>query len=69
MNQKLPSYYTGFMKIKTDLGNEYEGEWRDGLREGKGVYRFKNGSIYDGDWKAGKMSGRAFYRFADGSSY
>mmetsp|Transcript_8378 Transcript_8378/g.15686 ORF Transcript_8378/g.15686 Transcript_8378/m.15686 type:complete len:662 (+) Transcript_8378:552-2537(+) len=36
----------------------YEGELRNGLRHGKGMYIFENGEIYDGDWRRGKMNGQ-----------
>jgi len=30
---------------------QYEGEWRDGLQNGKGKLIHDDGSWYDGDWK------------------
>ena len=34
------------MKYKN--GDFYEGEWKNNVKHGKGVYRFKNGDLYEG---------------------
>ena len=31
-------------------GTVYEGEWANGLRHGRGVMRYRNGTTYDGMW-------------------
>jgi len=36
----------------------YVGEFKDGVPNGKGIYRWKNGDIYEGDWLKGKMEGQ-----------
>ena len=36
----------------------YEGDLKDGKREGLGVLVFANGDRYEGDWKNGKRHGR-----------
>eukprot|EP00887_Chlorella_sp_A99_P001349 scaffold14.g1349.t1 len=33
------------------------GEWRNNLKEGRGVYRFPKGGVYEGEWRAGAMAG------------
>lgn len=38
--------------------SRYEGEWRNGLADGKGRAVFTNGAVYDGEWKAGVPNGR-----------
>ena len=48
---------------------QYEGEYKGGVMDGKGTYRFADGSVYVGDYKAGKREGRGVYRFADGAVY
>ena len=35
-------------------GGEYEGEYRDNIREGKGIFRWKNGIIFEGNFVDGK---------------
>ena len=37
---------------------KYEGEWKDGEKNGKGRLEFADGSVYDGEFKAGEISGR-----------
>lgn len=47
-------------------GDEYDGEWKEDLKEGKGlfsgkcigVYKYNNGDKYEGDWKSGIVHGR-----------
>ncbi|KAL9179048.1 hypothetical protein ACHAXT_000090 [Thalassiosira profunda] len=48
--------------IHYDNGDVYEGEVKDGRRNGKGVCRYADGCVYDGEWKDdlhqwGTMSG------------
>lgn len=33
------------------------GEWRDNLKEGRGVYYWPKGGVYEGEWRGGKMEG------------
>ena len=43
-------------------GSVYKGDWKENVREGKGVFTWSNGSVYEGDFKSdmfhgtGKMS-------------
>jgi hypothetical protein len=34
-------------------GATYEGEWRDNLKDGRGVYYFPKGGTYEGEWSRG----------------
>ena len=43
----------------------YEGDFKNGLREGYGVCRYKNGDIYDGDWKNDLQHGFGIYVQSD----
>lgn len=43
----------------------YEGDFKNGLREGYGVCRYKNGDIYDGDWKKDLKDGYGIYVQSD----
>merc|ERR1719506_2170001 len=47
-------------------GRVYDGEWKAGKQEGRGVYRYPDGELYDGEWKAGEREGRGVFRFASG---
>ena len=39
-------------------GGEYEGEYRDNIRERKGIFRWKNGIIFEGNFFDGKPEGQ-----------
>ncbi|KAL9180595.1 hypothetical protein ACHAXT_011048 [Thalassiosira profunda] len=62
-------------KITYAKGDVYEGEIRNGLRHGRGVYsyyRLANGSVcnvYDGQWQDGKRHGRGKMTYASGNVY
>ena len=53
----------------------YEGEWKDGLSDGKGTFMCMwhggefDGDVYKGQWKDNKMHGKGSYKWADGCSY
>lgn len=48
---------------------EYEGEYVNGKWEGKGEFRFKDGSNYIGDFKENYLDGSGVYNWVDGRSY
>jgi hypothetical protein len=50
-------------------GARYQGEWRDGKRNGQGEYTFIGGNKYVGEYKDGKRSGRGTFTFTNGNKY
>ncbi|CAE7640455.1 PIP5K8, partial [Symbiodinium necroappetens] len=46
-------------------GQVYEGEWKDGLRHGKGTYTYKNGYVEVGFYDKDKRKGRSVQLSAD----
>lgn len=57
----------GYTTILDKDGNiTYEGEFREGKRQGLGRQVFENGDIYDGGWKAGRLNDRGVYYFTNG---
>ena len=50
-------------------GNVYEGEFKAGKYEGRGVFRHADGDVYEGEFKAGFAEGRGVYRWANGNVY
>ena len=47
----------------------YDGEYKNGLREGKGVYYFNGGEIYDGKFKGGNIEGKGTITWEDGTKW
>jgi hypothetical protein len=35
-------------------GDIYEGEWKNGLKDGSGIYKYYNGDKYSGCWNEDK---------------
>jgi len=52
-----------------NLGDVYEGECKNGLREGKGKLTYLNGDVYEGEWKADKYNGKGKLTFKNGNIY
>ena len=50
-------------------GNNYTGEYRDGIRHGQGVFIYSNGDKYDGEWQNGMRSGRGVFIFKNSDKY
>ena len=42
-------------------GNSYEGDYRDGKREGNGTFIYSDGRKYVGGWRDGKEHGNGEY--------
>lgn len=47
----------------------YVGQYRNGLRHGKGIYVFKNGARYNGDWRHGQKYGQGIFWYPGGTRY
>ncbi|CCW65244.1 unnamed protein product [Phytomonas sp. EM1] len=50
-------------------GSSYEGGFRDGCFDGKGIYSWADGSRYDGEWRHNRMHGNGVYIDADGQVF
>ncbi|GMH57243.1 hypothetical protein TrRE_jg2939, partial [Triparma retinervis] len=46
----------------------YEGEWKDGLKHGLGVFSSTSGEKFDGNWHMGKRHGEGIYRWNNGKT-
>ena len=49
--------YNGRALAKYPNGDNYDGQWIAGIREGQGVYRYANGEKYDGEWLKNRKHG------------
>jgi hypothetical protein len=47
----------------------YQGEFRNGRRDGKGTYVWANGDTYEGEFAEDKPQGTGLFRFASGDRY
>ena len=50
-------------------GDVYVGEFRDGLRNGRGTYTHANGAVYVGEFRDGYLNGQGTLTFPDGDVY
>gem|GEM_PF-1529666 len=62
-----PADGRGTMVFST--GNRYDGEFRNGRREGCGTYSFSNGRRYIGQFKADRFEGLGIWLLGDGNRY
>ena len=44
--------------MKYSNGGLYDGEFKGGLREGRGVYKCPDGAVYDGEYNDREIEGR-----------
>jgi len=51
---------------RKDEGSTYQGEFRGGLKEGVGVYKWSDGSEYRGAWNGNSIDGLGVYMGGDG---
>ena len=47
----------------------YDGEWREGRKEGEGAYLWANGDRYEGRFAQDHPDGHGTFRFANGDTY
>merc|ERR1712146_855020 len=55
--------------VTLDDGSTYDGEFKNGKREGHGTRKYSDGREYIGDWENGNMEGRGIYTYPSGSKY
>jgi hypothetical protein len=52
-----------------ELGNRFEGQWRDGKKHGKGKMDFANGYRYEGTWIDDMATGEGVFIWTNGDRY
>ncbi len=55
--------------IEYEIGETYQGEIKNGLKSGSGVYRWSDGSKYEGQWFNDCEYGYGLKEYANGDSY
>ena len=50
-------------------GNEFDGEWKEGMFHGKGTFKWSTGHRYDGEWRNGAEEGIGVFTWPDSSTY
>ena len=62
--RNISSYITKIYK-----NGKYEGEYLNGKREGKGIYKYNNGDKYEGNYKNDLKEGNGTYKYKNGDVY
>ena len=55
--------------VNLENGAVYSGEWKNGLRDGRGLQNWPDNSKYEGDWKEDQANGIGKLTHADGDIY
>ena len=50
-------------------GGEYIGDYKEGKKEGDGVYKWKDGSHYYGTWEDNQIHGAGIHEWTDGRCF
>ena len=59
----------GKTKKEYSSGDMYDGEFVNGLKEGKGIYNYSNGDLYIGLFSKGEKEGFGVYYYNNGDTY
>jgi len=62
--RKSPNY-----AVKKYTDAIYEGEFKNGKRDGLGLMRYNNGRYYEGGWANDLRDGKGYERYSNGNSY
>lgn len=60
---------SGGEKIKYSDGSIYEGEIKDGVRDGSGILTYASGDVYEGEFDDDEISGYGKLTYANGDIY
>ena len=61
---------TGWFKTGDQIdGYKYVGEWKDGKKNGQGIYFFSEGDRFEGNWKYDEVHGKGTYVYPGGERF
>ena len=66
---KEPAVKAKIERIEYASGNVYEGEMKDGLRNGVGTFRWSDGDVYIGEYVNDVRQGKGKFLYASGNVY
>jgi len=67
--KKISDYFGGQEITKYPNGDEYIGEYKDGVKHGQGTLNFANGDKYIGGFKNDIFHGQGTYTWSNGQKY
>ncbi len=67
--KSTPLKFNGKLTVTWPTGDRYEGEYRNGIRTGKGLYLWPNGDRYEGELMEGVLEGEGMYSWVSGDRY
>ena len=67
--KKMAFKETKHIEVSGNNNENYEGNWLNDKREGKGIMKYNNGDIYDGDWENDKKVGNGKMKYKNGDIY
>ena len=50
-------------------GERYEGQWKNNMKHGQGIFTFADGNVYEGEYKHGRREGQGRFTWADHNMY
>jgi hypothetical protein len=70
VEDKSSKDYTGKAQVQYTNGDTYDGDFKDGVREGYGVYTYgETGNKYEGEWRQNKKNGIGKMTFGTEGEY
>lgn len=66
---KVQDKKNGYFRETYINGSKYEGDFKDGMRRGRGIMTWKDGAKYDGDWEDGMRHGKGIMTWKTGEKY
>lgn len=59
----------GYAEMEYDSSNKYKGDFKNGKRNGHGIFYYANGNVYDGEWTKDKQNGKGALTFLNAGKY